>query len=230
MLRVVFLLEVGPLSLRSYCVCVHKVFIIQCLCTLLCSVLPQSIRYSIHFSAAEKHAQHEAADTTLHFWDGQVMRGAWVSSRYNNRIGAIQCCLGFIRPENLVSHSLSPLSDFMCLLMRWGFCLSTLTWSTYHYSAEVTVKVSSISTQDLWSSEWPLGIWSHLLSRAFSVWPGINTMKSSGCYKLLSCKNHGGPWEHLMQQKYFCSLPQEHQLKFICQRKVSLYLIDMGFK
>ena len=58
--------------------------------------------------------------------------GARFSPDVTLGIQAIKLNLGFIRPENLVSHGLSPLGAFrqtpsrlLCLLLRSGFCLAT---------------------------------------------------------------------------------------------------------
>ena len=50
--------------------------------------------------------QHDATTTKLHCWNGigQVMSDAWFPPDMALRIEAKQFNLGFIRPENLVSH------------------------------------------------------------------------------------------------------------------------------
>src|SRR4029434_3841609 len=52
----------------------------------------------------------DAATTMFHCWDciGQVMSSAWFSPHIPLRINAKLFNLGFIRPENLVYHSLRP--------------------------------------------------------------------------------------------------------------------------
>ena len=106
--------------------------------------------------------------------------------------------LGFIRPENLVSHGLRGLFmcflanskwDVMCLLLRSGFSLATLqqrpVWMECCRDGYPSVTFSS--TQEL----------CHLLDQGSS--PQIaqfsraaSSRKSLGGYKLLPLKNDGG--------------------------------------
>jgi len=68
-----------------------------------------SILTSVTVSAAEKTSPtHDAATTMLHCRDGigQVMSGAWFPSDTTFAIQAKEFNLGFIRPDNFVSHGL----------------------------------------------------------------------------------------------------------------------------
>ncbi len=62
----------------------------------------------------KKPSQQDAVTTMLQCWDAivQVMSGAWFPPDMMLRMEAIQFNC-FIRPENLVSHSLSPLGAFL---------------------------------------------------------------------------------------------------------------------
>jgi hypothetical protein len=64
---------------------------------------------------------------------GQVMSDAWFPTDVTIGIQAEEFNLGFVRPENLVSHGQSPLGAFWqtpsgltCILLRSSFRLATL--------------------------------------------------------------------------------------------------------
>ena len=106
-LWVIVLLEDEPSAQSEVLSTLDQVFIkdISVLCSVQLSLNPDQSPQSL---LLKNSPQHDAATTMLHCWDGagQVMSGAWFPPDMTLRIEAKQFSLGFIRPENLVSHSL----------------------------------------------------------------------------------------------------------------------------
>ena len=94
----------------------------------------------------------------LHRWDGvvQVMNSAWFPPDITLRIEAKQLNLGFIRPENLVSHSLRVLYALFCKLQA---CFHVSFTEERLLSGHSAIKPRSV---ECCSDGCPSGSFSHL--------------------------------------------------------------------
>ena len=147
----------------------------------------------------------------LHHKDGigQVIRNAWFPPDVTLGIQDKEFNLGFIRPEYLVSHGLRVFMCLlanckravMCLLLRNGFRLATLSYRPDWCSAAemvVLLEGSPISSEELWSSvRVTIGFLVTSLTKTLLPliaqfgW-AVSSMKSLSGSKLLPSKNDGG--------------------------------------